>query len=186
MPMSNVQLLITGGPGSGATTTAEALALRLGVACFDSDDFFHKPSDPPFVEQYSKDERNQRIIDVLQSHDAWILSGSVCSWELSDLSFTHAVLLNVGCSVRMDRLYRRERQRFGDRINPGGDMYEENTGFMKWAAAYEAGDLAGRSLPMERGFIDEYCTALLEIKEQRPVDDLVDLIAEFVKTQTLA
>jgi len=57
---------------------------------------------------------------------------------------------------------------------------------MKWAAAYEAGDLAGRSLPMERGFIDEYCTALLEIKEQRPVDDLVDVIAEFVKTQTLA
>ena len=65
MPMSNVQLLITGGPGSGATTTAEALARRLGVACFDSDDFFHKPSDPPFVEQYSKDERNQRIIDVV-------------------------------------------------------------------------------------------------------------------------
>lgn len=186
MPMSNVQLLITGGPGSGATTTAEALARRLGVACFDSDDFFHKPSDPPFVEQYSKDERNQRIIDVVQSHDAWILSGSVCSWELSDLNFTHAVLLNVGASLRLNRLMPRERQRFGDRIDPGGDMHEENTGFMKWAASYETGELAGRSLPTERGFIDKYCAALLEIKEERPVDDLVDVIAEFLKTQAPA
>ncbi|MDG1204678.1 MAG: hypothetical protein P8N51_04840, partial [Pseudomonadales bacterium] len=173
-------------PGSGATTTAEALARRLGVACFDSDDFFHKPSDPPFVEQYSKDERNQRIIDVVQSHDAWILSGSVCSWELSDLNFTHAVLLNVGASLRLNRLMPRERQRFGDRIDPGGDMHEENTGFMKWAASYETGELAGRSLPTERGFIDKYCAALLEIKEERPVDDLVDVIAEFLKTQAPA
>lgn len=184
--MQKIQMLITGGPGSGASTLGKALASRLGLACFDSDDFFHKPSDPPFVEQYSKDERNQRIIDVVQSHDAWILSGSVCSWELSDLSFTHAVLLNVGAALRLNRLLRRERQRFGDRIDPGGDMHEENTGFMKWAASYETGELAGRSLPMERGFIDKYCAALLEIKEERPVDDLVDVIAEFLKTQAPA
>ncbi len=175
-----MQVLITGGPGSGATTTGESLANRLGIPVFDSDNFFHKTTNPPFAEQYSKEERNLRVVEACQSHDSWILSGSVCSWGVTELQFTHAVFLDVGNALRMRRLNARERQRFGNRIDIGGDMHEENVGFMKWATSYETGSLSERSLSLERRFVSQYCAQLLEVHEEHSVDDLVDSIVKYL------
>ena len=176
-----VQILITGGPGSGASTTGKALASKLGIPVFDSDDFFHKPTDPPFAEQYSKEERNLRIVEACHAHESWIVSGSVCSWGMTELRFTHAVLLDIGNKLRMQRLEVRERERFGNRIDAGGDMHEENVGFMKWADSYETGDLSGRSLSLEKSFVSQYCTQLLEVNEEQPVGHLVDVIIKYLE-----
>jgi hypothetical protein len=45
----------------------------------------------------------------------------------------------------MERLHRRERERFGERILPGGDMYEVSQAFLTWAASYDEGGLDIRS-----------------------------------------
>ncbi|MFT5099636.1 MAG: adenylate kinase family enzyme [Planctomycetaceae bacterium] len=57
----NIRLLITGGPGAGASTTGERLSTALGFPWIDSDDYFHKPTNPPFEAQYSKEERSHLI-----------------------------------------------------------------------------------------------------------------------------
>ena len=45
----------------------------------------------------------------------------------------------------MARLEIRERERFGSRIEAGGDMYETHRDFMQWAEAYDDGALNMRS-----------------------------------------
>ena len=54
-----MRVLISGGPGAGCTSTAKLIGAELGMQVFDSDTFFHKPTDPPFQEQYAPDERRQ-------------------------------------------------------------------------------------------------------------------------------
>lgn len=83
--MSDFQLLITGGPGSGATTTGKAVSEAVGALWCDSDSFFHKPTDPPFQEQYSKEERSTLLHDSLSSSSSWILSGSISAWGITDV-----------------------------------------------------------------------------------------------------
>ena len=46
---------------------------------------------------------------------------------------------------RIKRLKEREYHRFGDRILPNGDMYEDLQKFLKWAAGYDDGGLETRS-----------------------------------------
>ena len=48
----------------------------------------------------------------------------------------------------MERLRRREHARFGERILPGGDMYEHSQAFLAWAASYDDGSLDIRSRQM--------------------------------------
>jgi adenylate kinase family enzyme len=173
-------VLITGGPGSGCTSTAAWLAERLGLAHFDSDHYFHKPSDPPFQEQYSPEERRERIGRDLRAEQAWILSGSVATWGLEGLQPTHGIILDVGSAVRLQRLARRERERFGDRLEAGGDLHAEHAEFMQWAEGYEIRTDRGRNLKTDFGFLVGNTPRLLEICEELVFGETCELVCEFL------
>jgi hypothetical protein len=59
--------------------------------------------------------------------------------------FELVVSLWVPHDVRIERLHHREHARFGERILPGGDMYEQSQAFLVWAASYDEGGLDMRS-----------------------------------------
>ncbi|MBL4681131.1 MAG: adenylate kinase [Pseudomonadales bacterium] len=178
--MRDIQLLITGGPGSGASTTGRMISKVLEIPCFDSDDYFHRPTDPPYQEQYSKEERRLLLHEKISSSGSWILSGSISAWGITDIVFSHAVLLNIDTPIRIQRLKLRELERFGSRICEGGDLYDEHIGFLGWASCYETGELEGRSLPMERNFIKSNCTHLLEIERELSLEVLTKSIMVFL------
>lgn len=47
--------------------------------------------------------------------------------------------------TRLERIRRREYEKFGSRIEVGGDMYRHHQDFLQWAAGYDDGDLHTRS-----------------------------------------
>jgi adenylate kinase family enzyme len=176
----NIRLLITGGPGVGASTIGEKLSTALGFPWIDSDDYFHKPTNPPFQAQYSKEERSHLIHARFDRCHSWILSGSISAWDIHDVEFSHAVLIDIGPAIRLSRLLAREHKRFGVRLNVGGDMQEEHMAFMKWAAAYESGELEGRNLHREKAFIAQHCAQVLSLKEPYALIELEKTIVSFI------
>ena len=137
---------ILGASGSGTTTLGRALAERLQCPHFDTDDYFWVPTDPPYTQQRERTERAQLLMDHLTAHSAWVVSGSLCGWgDVAIPLFEFVVFLSIPPEVRMVRLRRREHERFGKRILPGGDMYEVSQAFLAWAAAYDEGGLDIRS-----------------------------------------
>lgn len=174
------RLLISGGPGSGCTSTARALGERLGVPVVDSDAYFHKPTDPPFQEQYTLEERRALLKPVLDPSGNWILSGSVATWGLHPLAATHGVFLKISKEVRLQRLLARQRDQFGARIEPGGDMQEEHEAFLEWAAGYEEREGAGRNLTTDRAFLTAQCARFVEVEGEATVNEIVARLEEFV------
>ena len=59
--------------------------------------------------------------------------------------FPNLIRVETDTAIRIDRLKRRERERFGNRIDLGGDMYENHREFIDWAASYDRGGLDMRS-----------------------------------------
>jgi adenylate kinase family enzyme len=140
------RLHILGASGSGTTTLGRALAARLQCSHFDTDNYFWVPTDPPFTHQRERTERAQLLMDDLTVQEQWVLSGSLCGWgDVAIPLFELVVFLSIPSEVRMARLRQRERARFGERILPGGDMYESSQAFLAWAASYEEGGLDIRS-----------------------------------------
>ena len=173
------RILISGGPGSGCTSTALALSRILGIPAFDSDFFFHKPTEPPFQEQFSPEERRLRLAAVLTVEESWILSGSVATWAVPDLDPTHGVFLDVPTAERLARLEKRQRDNFGSRIDSGGDLEEEHQAFLQWAATYEDRE-TGRSRKTDLAFLNEQCPGVFVLSGVLAFEDAVSRISGFL------
>ena len=175
-----MRVLISGGPGSGCTSTAKLLGDKLGLQVLDSDTFFHKPTDPPFQEQYSPAERKQLLEDALDRSPNWILSGSIAMWDADLPTIQLGVFMDTPKEVRLRRLELRERERFGDRIDPGGDLHTENRLFMEWASAYEDRSGRSRNRSADRDFVIDQCDDFVEIRSSKSLDEITSEIGNLL------
>src|ERR1043165_424748 len=75
-----MKLHILGASGTGVTTVGQALAVRLNIPYFDSDDYFWKKTYPPFTIKQNREDRNAQIKADLSKHKNWILGGSALNW----------------------------------------------------------------------------------------------------------
>lgn len=139
-----MKVYIFGASGSGTSTLGRELGRR-GFRWLDTDDFFWMPTDPMYTIKRPVADRIALITSALGEQEDAVLSGSVGSsnpiWgaPLLDL-FNLAVFIYTPQDVRIQRLRDREYMEFGDRIRPGGDMFENHTEFVEWAKKYDTGE----------------------------------------------
>jgi len=166
-----IRLHITGASGSGTSTLGHALSEHLGIAQFDTDDFYWQPSDPPYTVKRSAEERLRLLNAAFAKAGSWILSGSIGHWGAPLIpQFDLVIFLSVPTAVRLRRLRRREVERYGKRIAPGGDGHEASIAFLEWAAEYEIGPAEGRSRDMHEAWLTALPCPVLRLDGGRPVE----------------
>lgn len=140
---------IFGASGAGTSTLGRAFCEKSGYFFMDTDDYFWLPTDPKFTVKREKSERIALMKRDIEAHENVVISGSLSGWgdELIPL-FTLAVRLVTDTETRIKRLKSRERERFGSRIEAGGDMYDTHTAFIEWAGRYDNGGADMRSHAM--------------------------------------
>ena len=108
-------------------------------------DYFWLPN-PQYTTKRSKEERLDLMKKDILENDNVVISGSLVDWgdELISL-FTLVIRLVTDTEIRIERLKTREKQKFGDRIIPDGDMYTNHTEFIGWARKYDTGSVDMRS-----------------------------------------
>ena len=144
--MAEQVIHLYGASGSGTSTIGRFISDRLGCFFMDTDDYFWEPTDPPYTTKRKAADRIALMKKDIAENDRVVISGSLTGWgdELIPC-FTLAVRVNTDTHIRMERLEKREREHFGNRLDPGGDMYEIHRKFMDWAAAYDTGGSDMRS-----------------------------------------
>jgi hypothetical protein len=125
------RVLITGASGSGTSTLARALADRWSVPCFDTDDFFWLPGDPPYRLKRDPAERIRLMEQLFLPRPAWILAGSLIGWgDALAEKFDLVVFLRLDPTIRLRRLQAREEGRYGPKyLAPGGAGHAAHAAF---------------------------------------------------------
>ena len=169
---------IFGASGSGTTTIGKAVSNKLGYKHFDTDTYYWYPTEVPFTEPRPIDERLQLMQADLSNLDKWVLSGSLDGWgdPLIPL-FELVVFVYLPQDERLQRLKIRERERYGDDVDPGGIRYEATEEFIEWAAGYDSGLLVGRNLARHEKWMERLECPLLKIQN----DNLCESIDAVVK-----
>jgi adenylate kinase family enzyme len=145
---------IFGASGTGTTTLATAIAERFGHTHLDVDRYFWEPTAPPFRKMRELPARQRMLAEALDAHRRWVLSGSLCSWgDMFIPRFELAIFLRIPPETRMARIMARERQRYGDAIDPGGEMRTQHLEFIEWASKYDTADESMRSLVLHEKWI---------------------------------
>ena len=166
-------IAILGLNGSGKSTLAHALARELGYYEMDVEDYYFpnqrdsrrsalegQPSVQnqsaaaiPFSAPLPKPDAEAAILADMERHPRFVFSGVNLNWEERILSQIEIVFyLQVPREERVRRIHERESRRFGARVLPGGDMYDQQTGFLRTASARDEStvldSLTGLSCPV--------------------------------------
>ncbi len=128
-------IIIFGANGSGKTTLGRELANELGYKHMDIEDYYFLESKIPYSISRSKDECIELMLLDIQKCGSFVISA--VAGNLGDEITSYyklAVFLSTPKEIRMERIKQREIDKFGNRVLMGGDMYERQQKFHKFAA----------------------------------------------------
>lgn len=148
-------IAIFGPNGAGKSSITHALAKQLAYAELDVEDFYfpeqrasrQKALDGgadsegesdlildsgalPFSRPCTKEEVQSGLLRELAVNHRFILSGVTMNWPEEILARIEiAFWVQTPLELRLRRISAREEKRFGARVLPGGDMYEQQKSF---------------------------------------------------------
>ena len=125
-------ILICGLNGAGKSTLGKALASRMGYEFIDNEDLFFPKVDSAY--EYSNPRSKEEAVHSLESrikdNNRFIFAavkGNYGNKLINALDYI--ILVDVPKDVRSQRVRTRSFQKFGDKISPGGELYDKE---QKW------------------------------------------------------
>ncbi|WP_299454870.1 AAA family ATPase [uncultured Microscilla sp.] len=160
-----MKILIMGASGVGTTTLGQTLAKRTSYTHLDVDNYYWKPTTPPFQEKVPLVKRNQKLTADFNSLPKVIVSGSLISWGNEWLqAFDLVVFLYLPPKIRMERLRQREIQRHGEALHTHELIRQTSQAFLEWAAQYDDPAFTGRSLAVHQQWLQKLTCPILRLE----------------------
>jgi len=169
---------IVGASGAGTSTLGQALEREYGYKWLDTDGYFWQKTDPPFVKSLPHEERVKLMNAAIQEYPKCVISGSLCGWgDVFIPQFDLVIFIDTPTDIRIERLEKREAERFGERICKNGDMYENHIDFIEWAKGYDTSD-DGRCRKVHEEWLKNISCPVLRLDGTKSVDKLLEEIKE--------
>ena len=169
------RLFLVGYMGCGKSTLGRKLAEALQYQFMDIEDYYFPGKDADYV--YGNARTKEEVIGLLRQdmarYDNFILAAVKGDYGEEIVSmFTCAVLLTASGETRARRVRDRAVQKFGERVSPGGDLYEREKAF--W-------EMAGRRSELE---VEEWLEAVgipvIHVDGTKPAKYNIEVIIQYV------
>ncbi len=170
--MQNV-IIICGLNGVGKSTLGRALAEKMGYTFMDIEDVYFPKDDPHYL--YAHPRTQQEVEDILAQtfrQDKTFVLAYVRAHVRQEIldHIRCAVYLTVPREVRLERVYQRSFQKFGDRMLPGGDLHEQEMAFLELVKA--------RDESLVEDWLRTLSCPILRLDGTQPVQENVQLLSQ--------
>lgn len=129
-----VGILVCGLNGTGKSTLGRILAVRLGYAFIDNEDLFFPKTDQAYMfsRARSKEEAVRLLEEKIAGNNRFVFAAVKGDYgdKLTAL-LDHVVLIDAPKQIRSRRVRERSSEKFGDRILPGGDLFEKENAWFR-------------------------------------------------------
>jgi hypothetical protein len=164
------------------TSLGRALADELAISHHDTDDYFWRPTNPPYREIREAGDRIRLMREVFLDRSDWVLSGSLDGWGDPIIPhFDLVAFLYAATAIRLDRLRAREARRFGEDVAPGGSQHQQAEEFIEWASHYDDGTREGRHLARHQAWLATLPCRVLRLDATRQLPELVKEISMIIR-----
>lgn len=168
-------IIICGMNGSGKSTLGRALAEHLGWRFIDNEDLYFPKTDPahPFAVERTQDEVERLLLEEVQRDDCFVFAAVRGNYGEAVLPYYKAaVLVEVPREIRLQRVRERSYRKFGERMLPGGDLYESEKAFYDLISARPE-DYATR-------WLNTVDIPVLRVDGARPLGENVNLVLQWI------
>lgn len=128
------KIFVCGLNGAGKSTLGRALAADFGYQFMDIEDYYFPKTDPNYL--YAS-PRTREEVEKLLKIDVKTHKNCVLAAVKPDFSdeiqkqFDLAIYVKVPKMLRLERVKQRSFNKFGSRMQPGGDLYETEQEFFR-------------------------------------------------------
>lgn len=125
-------IIVCGLNGVGKSTLGKALANELYFYFIDNEDLFFPKTDPqyPYASPRTHKEAGEFLFREINAHENFVFASVKGDYgEKIYPFFRYAVLIEVPKDIRIQRVRNRSFQKFGNRMLPGGDLFEKEEAF---------------------------------------------------------
>ena len=128
-------IIVCGLNGSGKTELGKALAKKLHYYFIDNEDlYFPKTNSRYMYESPRTDEEVEQILlNEIAKHENFVLASVKSAFESVTPNLKLAVVVSAPVEIRIKRIWTHSFEKFGDRMLPGGDLYEQEREFLELA-----------------------------------------------------
>ena len=131
---SGIGIMLCGLNGCGKSTLGKALAERTGFHFIDNENLFFRDNkkDKPYANPKSRIQVTEMLMDEVKEHGNFIFAAVKGDYgeEILPL-YSHIVKIEVPREIRLKRVRERSYKKFGRRMLPGGDLYEQEKVFFE-------------------------------------------------------
>ena len=166
-------IVICGLNGVGKSTLGKALAAKLSFHFIDIEDLYFPKTDPhyTYASPRTRDEVQKLLLREIKAkaHESFVLASVTGDYgEAFHSAFQYAVLVSVPKEIRLQRVKNRSFHKFGDRMLPGGDLYEREEEFFDLVKS--------RTDNMVEDWVQTLDCPIIRIDGTKPVEENIKLI----------
>jgi len=167
-------ILVFGLNGSGKSTLGKKLAQMLDYKFMDIEDYYFEDSKVPYSKMRTREECTKLMVSDIKKHDNFVLSavtGDFGNEVISAISL--GVYMYAPLDVRLKRIKQRSIDKFGERVDLGGDMYDSEESFFKMVHE--------RNSEKVEKWLESVSLPIIEIDGIKGVDENLDYIKQIIK-----
>ncbi len=168
-------IILCGLNGAGKSILGRALAEKLDFHFIDSEELFFPGTDPdhPYANPRTRKEAEKLLLERIRAHGSFVLASVKGNYgEVVTSRIQYAVIIDVSREIRMQRVKSRSFDKFGGRMLPGGDLYEQEERFFDFAAS--------RDERIVEEWIQTLSCPVIRVDGTRPALENVELIRDFL------
>lgn len=171
-------IILCGLNGVGKSTLGKVLAEKLGFCFIDNEDLYFPKTDSGYMyaAPRSRAEVEALLLEEIEAHENFIFASVKGDYGEAVVShFRYAILVGVPRELRLQRVRERSFRKFGERMLPGGDLYEKEERFFTFVKS------------REENTVEEWAKSLscpvLRVDGTRPAEENGMLIAEWIQNE---
>lgn len=168
-------ILLCGLNGAGKSTLGKALAEKLDFHYIDNEDLFFSKNAPTYLYavQRDREEVERLLLEEIADHPDFVFTSVKGDYgEAARARFQYAVWVDVPRELRLRRVRERSYQKFGDRMLPGGELYEQEEGFFRF--------VSGRAEDTVEQWLRFFPGPVLRVDGREPVEKSVERIRAWI------
>lgn len=171
-------IIICGLNGTGKSTLGKALAEKMHFHFIDIENLYFPKTDPNYIyaSPRTRKEVEKLLLHEIKAHKNFILASVKGDYGEDIYSLIqHVILLDVPKDIRLKRVKKRSFQKFGDRMLPGGDLYEQEENFFRFVES------------RDENIVEEWAKSLsctvIRIDGTKSIDENTNFIMEHIQNE---
>ena len=172
-----MKIIIFGASGTGKTTFGRSIAAQLNWPFLDSDDYYWERTNPPFEVKIPLEVRHKNLKTDFERHENVIVCGSLCTWnKFWNTAFDVGIFLRLPKAIRMERLSKREIERYGETLTTNKKMREKSIAFLEWATKYDDPTFDGHSITQHQNWVKNLDCPVVEINGDLTNEERLNIV----------